>query len=690
MFAISESGAQTDCPPTGPLCITQSPTTNPPLWSAYQDPPNSNIWYVTLDPHPTETSTTFQINDTASSGAVIADLLINRPAADRTVFVNIGTDLHATRPSGVTLIRASDTFESGRVEVLAIIKDSLGEVRFVNRLWVTLGRLAMGNEFVGGDVRGSITCLAHSDADLIRIESLGDGGDLTGDVIMKSNIAVDDAIGTIALLDFRYGVIGAENAKVNIRADYYIEGVRGEEIHANITGTDAVPDDGDPMTDPFGYFDSFVEGIGLVETARKGVGTGVFTGEIRAVKFNRPGSGGEEPPQLVFRGDMRGHIWLQGVALNFPSASNHEIRMKWNADESLRGLKGTISMRVPTQTGTVADVWDGPVGLYENVDLLTGGRIVLTADDGGPSGYNPTRTAASLGGGAAGVAPFHPHLNDSFPLHQQEFIGTDARPSPTKPIKRRFYGPVNWDRTGPAPFVIERRRLSDGTGRTDETCGFTQTIEGEELSFTPGTVVLLTPTAPLPRGYEYVITRATRGDGSNVLRCALPHLSITAAPEVVDFDEMTFTICDSDALGDADDNGIVNFADVTRVLATFGLGGCPLAPPEYPTYIIDGDADRDGDRDFADVTEVLANFTMTWCESLAQSVTGKDENAINHLDFEADEPMSASEAAGVVTSALGSMGYASIESFVDAIAAMDEQTRNAEVRRLGQLLEGAE
>jgi hypothetical protein len=57
MFAISESSAQTDCPPIGPLCITQSPTTNPPLLSAYQDPPASNIWYVTLDPHPTQTST---------------------------------------------------------------------------------------------------------------------------------------------------------------------------------------------------------------------------------------------------------------------------------------------------------------------------------------------------------------------------------------------------------------------------------------------------------------------------------------------------------------------------------------------------------------------------------------------------------------------------------------------------------
>lgn len=46
------------------------------------------------------------------------------------------------------------------------------------------------------------------------------------------------------------------------------------------------------------------------------------------------------------------------------------------------------------------------------------------------------------------------------------------------------------------------------------------------------------------------------------------------------------------------------------------------------------------------------------------------------------------EADALVSDALTTMGYASNEDFVDAIAAMDEQSRNAEVRRLGGLLEG--
>jgi spore cortex formation protein SpoVR/YcgB (stage V sporulation) len=60
------------------------------------------------------------------------------------------------------------------------------------------------------------------------------------------------------------------------------------------------------------------------------------------------------------------------------------------------------------------------------------------------------------------------------------------------------------------------------------------------------------------------------------------------------------------------------------------------------------------------------------------------------MDFADDAPMSAAEAAGTITNALQQMGYASIEAFADAIAAMDEESRNAEVRRLGRLLEGAE
>ncbi|MBL8765478.1 MAG: hypothetical protein JNM07_14580, partial [Phycisphaerae bacterium] len=57
--------------------------------------------------------------------------------------------------------------------------------------------------------------------------------------------------------------------------------------------------------------------------------------------------------------------------------------------------------------------------------------------------------------------------------------------------------------------------------------------------------------------------------------------------------------------GDANNDGFVNFADVTSVLANFGN--------TYPAGVLNGpgDANHDGVINFGDVTTVLANFGMT-------------------------------------------------------------------------------
>lgn len=53
--------------------------------------------------------------------------------------------------------------------------------------------------------------------------------------------------------------------------------------------------------------------------------------------------------------------------------------------------------------------------------------------------------------------------------------------------------------------------------------------------------------------------------------------------------------------GDADGNSVVNFSDITSVLANFGVSGAPHIP---------GDADGSGTVDFADITSVLANWNQ--------------------------------------------------------------------------------
>lgn len=122
--------------------------------------------------------------------------------------------------------------------------------------------------------------------------------------------------------------------------------------------------------------------------------------------------------------------------------------------------------------------------------------------------------------------------------------------------------------------------------------------------------------------------------------------------------------------------GAVDFDDVTTVLSNFGL---PLNCDRL------GDADRIGSVNFADVTAVLSHFNMTYCPTQGQSFTGSFGNGFSTMGVEG-ETMASSF--GNISDALATMGYVSIDDFTDAIEAMSEEDRNAEVQTLGGLLGG--
>jgi hypothetical protein len=99
-----------------------------------------------------------------------------------------------------------------------------------------------------------------------------------------------------------------------------------------------------PGQDPL-LTDSFVTGVGYLETNPNFNGSGLFTGEIRAEKLGKPGSNGTVPV-LKFRGAMRGHIWLQQLAPNFQAGA--EIRMPWSGTPDASGLEGTMTVSTIT------------------------------------------------------------------------------------------------------------------------------------------------------------------------------------------------------------------------------------------------------------------------------------------------------------------------------------------------------
>ncbi len=82
-------------------------------------------------------------------------------------------------------------------------------------------------------------------------------------------------------------------------------------------------------------------------------------------------------------------------------------------------------------------------------------------------------------------------------------------------------------------------------------------------------------------------------------------------------------------------------------------------------------------------------ISQTQCEAQAPCTPPTGAPIVTQT-FPPEPQLGCIEADALVSDALTTMGYASIEDFVDAIAAMDEQSRNAEVRRLGGFLEGAE
>jgi hypothetical protein len=131
----------------------------------------------------------------------------------------------------------------------------------------------------------------------------------------------------------------------------------------------------------------------------------------------------------------------------------------------------------------------------------------------------------------------------------------------------------------------------------------------------------------------------------------------------------------------------VDFNDITVTLANFCSGAACLCLGK-------GDADRNGTVEFADVTAILGHWLFEYpCgggsgQSVAEAPIGRIPA---HADFaeEGNTPQTAEAAAMLISDALQSMGYESIEAFVAAIEAMDEDARNAEVRELGRLLGGA-
>lgn len=475
---------------------------------------------------------------------------------------------------------------------------------------------------VGGHLNGQINMLGT------------DFGNQPNSLVVEGNVYTHiTAIGPIGSIEIKGDMIGLPppTSPITIWTPLTIESVRVRGMHNATIGHAFSFDSLDSI--------AFLEVTNSVttDTPVPGEGTaGVLAQSIGTVKIG---------------GDFGCTLRVEGGLPNDPNLPSIQIGGSLLAAGSIilptNGLKSQVIIRANVTSGswqgsvTVGGVPLSPLTLYNNL----------------PS---------DIGEGAVGVPQFTVHKKASVP--DVSAFGAIYEVSENGPIILRHYGPVVDPMTGATPYVITKTPYLGGTSVDVSSC-FDQLRNSANH-----TIMTLTPKSgqKMLRGYKYSV--APR---SGVLRCDLPSGMGTPIAAYVPF---AYAVCPEagDAPGDADDSGLVDFADITEVLADFGL---PVVCSSL------GDADRSGTIDFADVTSVLTNWLAEYCLTLGSSSGGQAGDGFTTMGL--DGELSAAEAIGNIADALAQMGYASPEAFSDAISQMTTEARDAEVRRLGSLLQGS-
>lgn len=274
-----------------------------------------------------------------------------------------------------------------------------------------------------GVLAGTISTfsLGYNPTDVNEPASLQVNGVLEGSVLLDGTIKRPSSIsrgvaagGTLSLLERDLNQNGGVTITGDMAGRIEVEGNKDAPItinNGNVTGTIAVGKNVRNVAATNRDYGGriHVNGGSLTSTGRIEVGGSVI-----------------DNPNFVeieISGDMAGTIDV-GRSL--------AGQLKVNA---ATGLKGQVIINSDNQTGANLGTWTGNV---------TVGSTVL-----GPKPIY-TQSAASLGGGAVGLAPFRLYPGDCLPRHNNPsatpyILSTDFGNSVSVPVKIAFYGPVKLD-----------------------------------------------------------------------------------------------------------------------------------------------------------------------------------------------------------------------------------------------------
>ncbi|MBL8746449.1 MAG: hypothetical protein JNK58_08860 [Phycisphaerae bacterium] len=523
------------------ISVTPTPASGP----SFTLTPVGSKTRITLNTSVTTEPTSFLIRGDATDQ--IENIILNANPSFQTTFLTV------RGPTAGTTLASVDSINMMSSTSTCILLDvrttgNVGPIRMNT----------IADMHVGGDITGPITLIQRAGGG----ESSLIAGTVTGKI--RGNILID--YGAIYALTATEG-IGTSAIPVQLRTKLNIERITAKEIFADIT--------------------TFANGgtgfTGTIETLN-----GPFTGSLITRRIASPGAG--KYAALTINGDLDANITITenianennsnpavNVAGRLMLARTFRVGTSLDPGATFRigtpgGLQGQLIINDQNNGGT----WSGPV----TISATTLGPVPMYSSPSAP-----------IGGGSAGHVPFHLHAADAWPP-PSSVISPAAAPRPNAPIRLRWYGPVNWT-PGQTPLVIEANPLASPGLWINQTACFNIARE-PGLNPHPN-VVAAYPITALPPGYTYRARPVTLGPGA--LLC---DLGLAVNPSVADDSSLySFTISGG-CTGDADGNGIVNFADISTILSNWSAspGAC----------LSTTDVNRDGAVNFADITTTLAGF----------------------------------------------------------------------------------
>lgn len=583
----------------------------------------SSRFKVTLSPHSTASGTAFRI--TRGSQGESLDVKVT-PSTDIAHVVDISIGTSNSPFADVGMVELSPK-SGGPIYISALHAETLGTVRATR----VTARLA-------GDAYGDIDLYKPSSDGPSYLDLRSTGGDLTANVFLIGYEA------ELRDLDFSQGRIGTAQDPIDIVVNGTVTHIRAGEIHANIRNE---------FTD--GIY-QFVDVVDLIETVTVSGLNGDFTGSLLTTAIETAGN------QLGIRlvGKLRANVTVRGgfeqssdvTTLTLPSF----------------GLAGNFIINASQFSGAT---WNAPVKLG-----LPTPAITLRGTDFTPTGAY-AKTSAEIGGGSVGLVPFQLHRTDCFPPHDSIIHPLEENEEEelllTNKVCMVHYGPVAWDSGDGEPYEVRRRKAGSSDNWLLQDC-FTCEMDEDNDTIV---WVKTSSVTQFQRGFEYQVSRRQVG-GENVLRCKLPHLTLSTYPEVADFDPLEFQVCDAfpaGALGDADNSGVVDAEDVDCALENWGSTACM----KY------GDADRNGAVNGEDLIIAEIYVEWTYCDTAPQGFM-KVADGFAQMDFDGDsaamsEPMT-------LTQAVQYMGYEDTADFAAGFDAMEAPARAAARAVLMALISG--